>query len=138
MKGTGKTISNMARALKLGMRDLSMRECTLTERKKVLENISGLMALFMKVNGSTIALTERESIYGKMGENTMESGKIMIWKALVYTSGQMGVYMKVNIRMIRNVDTESITGLMDASMKAGGTRVNSMDLVLISILLRGK
>ena len=36
--------------------------------------------------------------------------------------------MMVNINMTKSMDLVSTTGLMDGSMKAGGTKVSSMDL----------
>lgn len=56
------------------------------------------------------------------------SGKITIWKVLVFTSGTMVENMKANIRMIRNMASVFIHGLMVDVMKAIGGRVNSMAL----------
>ena len=67
----------------------------------------------------------RAFISGRMGDASMESGPIMIWKATVFTTGQTVEDMKGNISTIRNADTVSITGLMVEFTKAGGTKVSS-------------
>lgn len=125
MKGTGKTINNMEKVQRLGMKDQDMRVCMQMERKKGLENTNGQMGQFMKESGLITELTERVFIYGKMEGSIMENGQITIWKVLVFISGQMVDAMKDNIKMIRSVVSVSIIGLMAVSMKAGGTRANS-------------
>ena len=80
MKDIGKKINNMEKALRRGLKARNMRVYILTERKKVLENISGLMVQSTRVNGLITELMERESIYGRMVENITENGKIMTWK----------------------------------------------------------
>lgn len=69
---------------------------------------------------------EMAFIYGKMVENTMDNGRIMTWKVLVYIFGQMEEDTKVSITMIKNVDTEFTIGQMAGNMKDGGIKENSM------------
>jgi hypothetical protein len=68
----------------------------------------------------------QELIYGMMAENTMDSGRTMIWRALVSTYGLTVVVMKDNITMIKRVVSVFIIGPMVESMKDGGTKENSM------------
>ena len=104
-----------------------MKEIMLMERKKASESIPGLMGLYMKETGSTTESTEKEYTNGRTEENTMESGKIMTWKAMEYTSGQTEGNMKVNTKMTRSMDLVSIFGLMVGAMKAIGGKENSME-----------
>jgi hypothetical protein len=97
-------------------------------KRKASENIHGPMVLFMKVNGLIIELTVKGFTFGKMAENIMENGKIMIWKAMVFIIGVMAVDMKGNIITIRNADMVFITGQMAEDMKVGGTKGNNMVL----------
>ena len=138
MKDTGRTTNNMERELKPGMKAVNMKVCMPMERKKDLENTNGQMEVFMKVSGQTIELMAKVSIYGKMEENTMENGLIMIWRELVFISGLMGDATKVSIKMIKSVGMVYTTGLMVVNMKAGGTRASSMALELMQIQLRVK
>jgi hypothetical protein len=68
----------------------------------------------------------QELIYGMMEENTMGSGRTMIWRALGYTYGLTVVVMKGNITMIKRVVSVFIIGPMVENMKDGGTKENSM------------
>lgn len=47
---------------------------------------------------------------GLMAENTMESGKIIKWKAMVFLPGLMGEDMKDNISMIKKKAKVFFTG----------------------------
>lgn len=79
-----------------------------------------------------------ESTYGKMEESTMDSGLIMIWKALASTFGETAEGMKDSIIMTRKVDLGYISGLMAGGTKAGGLKENNMVQELTWILQREK
>ena len=115
-----------------------MKEITIWEKSKGQDSTDGQMDLYMKEIGLITELVDMGSIFGKMGEDTMDSGRIMIWKAQGYICGEMVEDMKDSIIMIRNVGLESIAGLMGENTRDGGTKVNSMDLALILIQLSKK
>lgn len=70
-----------------------------------------------------------EFIYGLMGENILEVGKITICKVMEFIYIQMEFVLMVSIRMIKKKDSEFIIGQMVGSMMVGGTKANSMELV---------
>jgi len=64
------------------------------------------------------------------------SGRIIIWKVMVFIFGTMAESMRVNIRMTRNMDLVSISGQMEGDMKDTGTKESSMELVHMLFLKR--
>lgn len=104
-----------------------MRVSTIWGGNRDSENINGLMDPSTKVIGSIIESVVKVFIRGKMVVNSMDSGKIITWKALGSTSGVIIADMKDNIREIREMDLGYITGLMVENMKGGGIRGNKMD-----------
>lgn len=66
-----------------------------------------------------------------MEENMKVSGKITIWKVLVFIFGMMEENMKGSTKMIKNMDMVYIYGLMEDVMKGIGLKVNNMVLELI-------
>lgn len=133
-KVNGRMISNMEKELKLGMKDQDMKVVILMEERKVMVSTGGLMDPSTKETGLTTRSTDWESIYGKTGGSITVNGKIMIWKAMVFTSGLMEGDLRDNIMTIRKKVMVFITGLMVENMKVGGTRESNMVLALISIL----
>lgn len=73
---------------------------------------------------------------GKTVEATTGSGVKTICKASVTTCTLMELSITANILTTRKKAMENTTGLMVASMKAGGTRGNSMDSAFTLILKR--
>ena len=63
----------------------------------VTENISGMMALCTKENGSKIKSMGAVFISGQMAENITGNGKIITCTVKDFINGQTGVSMKVNI-----------------------------------------
>ena len=58
-----------------------------------------------------------------------ENGRIITWKASVYTYGTMEGSTKASTRTTKSMDLESILGLMEGAMKDTGTKENNMALV---------
>lgn len=78
MKVIGKMILRVVKVKKHGQKDHNTSDSTKTERKKALENTLGQMAQNMMDNGLIIRLMELVSMFGKMEENIMAIGTIMI------------------------------------------------------------
>lgn len=76
--------------------------------------------------GMIIELMVVAIINGRMEENTMENGRIMICMELVYMSILTESPTKDITPKIRKQDMVSTSGPIVASMKVGGTRVNNM------------
>lgn len=92
----------------------------------------------MRACGLIIGSTVKESISGRMGEDSTVNGKTMIWKVTESTSGQMVVAMRASITMIRNVVTVYTTGLTVDDTKVGGLKVSNTGLGLTLILRKRK
>ena len=74
MKDNGRMIYNMGREWRCGTMELSILEITSKGKSRVKENMNGQMDPFMKVNGRTIKLKDRENIVGQMEEDTLDYG----------------------------------------------------------------
>ena len=77
MMDIGKMINKMGLELKLGKMVLSIVDFILMEKKKVKENLFGLMDLLMKENLKIIFLMEKEHLFGIIKENMKVLGKII-------------------------------------------------------------
>ena len=70
-----------------------------------------------------------------MAECTKESGKLTIWKDMVFISGTMEENMKGSIKMIKSMGTASISGQMEDNTMVIGLRESSMAWDSIKYLL---
>merc|ERR1719331_3751926 len=87
------------------------------------------MEAHITVNSLKITSKAKESIIGPMDVNTMVNGKIIRWKAMVFSRGLMADAMKVPTSTIRKKVMETSTGPMDVNTKVAGRMVNNMVLV---------
>ena len=66
-----------------------------------------------------------------MGDNTKETGMIIIWMDMGSTLGKMEECTKVNTETIKNTVTESTNGPTVASTQVTGTKANNTESVRI-------
>ena len=90
----------------------------------------------MKVSGKTTKLMVLAPTFGKMVASTSANGPTTICKVMVFTYTRTGLDMMVNTLTIKKRAMDCTIGRMAESTKAGGTRVNNMDWVFTSTVLR--
>lgn len=78
----------MDRALRPGQTVPVIKENTLREGSTARENSHGLMEALTVDSFTRTILKAPESINGPMAECTMESGKTIRWRAMVFSHGQ--------------------------------------------------
>lgn len=96
-----------------------------------MENMSGMMAVCMKVSGLKIKSTAKVSMSGQMAESTTVSGEIITCTAVASTPGKMAECTKATTKTIANMVMESTLGTMGNSMKAGGKMASNTEKVSI-------
>lgn len=133
MKDTGKMISNMEKVLKYGRKDRNMKETIIWEESREKGNTYGLMVQSIQGIGLIIESVAMGYTCGKMGDVSMDNGKIMTWKDSGSIIGVMVEAIKDSITMIRRVGMGSTFGPTEESMRDGGLKGNSMVWVCILI-----
>ena len=94
MKDNERMINKMEQVRKLGRMELDTMVNTYKARNTVKENSHGQTEALIMENLSKITFKEKESIIGPTVVSMMDSGKIIRWKATVYSHGLMVVVMK--------------------------------------------
>jgi ATP-dependent protease HslVU (ClpYQ) ATPase subunit len=72
---SGRMELEKGKVCKPGLTVRSMKDIGRTTKQMVMANYSMLMVIFMKVNGKTIKLMDKENIFIKMEQHTMEVGR---------------------------------------------------------------
>ena len=127
MKDIGKKINKKEKEKKNGRMVPVMREHIKKEKNQDLENLSGLMVVFMKAILRIIILMVKVLIFGEIKGNMWEIGKIIKWMDMEFLHGLMEEDMKENIKMIRRMDMEYLNGLMEKNIKGNGKMENKME-----------
>ena len=81
----GKTINSMEREWRTGQKEPSMKENTICQKKRALENTLMQMGHCIRASGLIIRLMDLEAIYGLMAANTLVSGLRMTCTAMAST-----------------------------------------------------
>jgi hypothetical protein len=85
----GMKINSMVMEWKLGLMGLVIKDFTIMEKNKELDNLNGQMVLLIKEISKRIIFMVKESIIGLMVENLLEIGKIEKWMERENILGQM-------------------------------------------------
>ena len=104
------------------------------EKSTDSETTNGKMGQYTMVIGRRTKYQASVLIPGSMDVNTRVNGLTTTWKASEFINGVMEEFTKVNTRTIKNMALVSTPVLIKKSMKATGTRENSMGSVLILLL----
>ena len=127
MKENGKMINKMERGKNFGQMVLSTKGHTLKGPKMDLDNLNGLMEIFMRGTLLIIIFVEKENIYLKIIECMKECGRIIKWRDLGDLNGQMVNFLKENIQMIKKMDLEYLVGQMEEFIKECGKMGNNRE-----------
>merc|ERR1711935_824711 len=120
----------MAKDSKPGRMVLDIMDSMFKVKSTEKVNSLGLMEAHTMENLSRITSKAKESIIGPTAVSMMDSGKIIRWKAMVFSRGLMAEGMKVLMSTIRRKDKETSTGQMDVNTKVAGRTENNMALEL--------
>lgn len=130
-KATGRTISNMAKALRPELMAPNMTASTSWAKSTERAAIVGLTVQAFLANGIIIKLVVKACISGWMEDNTMEIGLTTICMVKASTLGKMAVSMKASICSIENTATVFINGPTKEDTKANGKKESNTVMVNI-------
>lgn len=97
---------------------------------QIIQGILLILKLFIlgtKDNSKKIIFMDMEFISGVMGENMLESGKLIRCMGKALLPGRMVESIQENIKWTRNMASESFIGQMTELTKENGNMVNIME-----------
>ena len=128
-KANGKKTSNMVMVLKHGQMVQDIKVNTFKERNTVKDNSHGLMEAPLLDSLSITILKDKANTTGLTVENSMDPGKTIKWKVVVFSPGLMAEDTRVTTSMTKKKDKDLSIGQTVENMKVAGKMVNNTELV---------